>query len=293
MFFLGYTKLIIIGGYNSDDYDGYLSNAEVIDLESSSSTCDPIADYPVNDTGMAIGIIDGLIKSCGSQYDSDICFDYSPATKSWSTSVSMLNARYYPRASFIDGVWLLSGDYTGSDDDPYSTEMWTGSGFAPGPTLPRYMEYPCQLTVNSTHVFFTDSWSTDIPYLLDWYSQTWTELPPPTVQRLFPSCGLINNPENGHEVVIVEDGVSEILNLRTMTWRMGPSLPSFDNAGFTQLRETFVVVGGETNSDHPIGTIYQFDHINYDWILKSQKLQVARTKFPSVVAAPDIFVSCS
>ncbi len=266
----------------------------MIDLENPSSTCDSIVDYPGNDTGMATGIIDGLIKSCGSYADSNICYDYSPATNSWNTSVSMLNARYYyPRASFIDGVWLLSGDYTGSDNDPYSTEMWTGSGFAHGPTLPRYMVYPCQLTVNSTHVFFTDVWSTGIPYLLDWDTQTWTKLPPGTVNRHFPSCGLINNYEHGTEVVIVEDGVSEIFNFNTLTWRMGPSLPSFNNAGFAQLRDTFLVVGGEDDSDNPIDTIYQFDHINYDWILKSQRLQVACTRFPSVVSVPDIFVSCS
>ncbi len=242
---------------------------------------------------MTVGIIHGLIKSCGGYADRDDCYDYNPETNSWITSASLINTRKHPRSSFIDGIWLVSEDHTASDDVPLTTEMWTGTEFEPGPSLPIEMNYHCQLTINSTHVFFADTFATGKAFLLDWYEQTWTELPPMTVDRYLMSCGLINNPENGIEAVIVEDGVTEIFNFREEAWRTGPTVESFNQAGYAQVGDTFVVVGGRNDAGDTIDTIYKFDHINYDWILMSQRLQVPRDTYPGVVAVPDEFVTCS
>ncbi len=241
---------------------------------------------------MTVGLIDGLIKSCGGWSDTDDCYDYNPATNPWVTSASLINARSYPRSSFIDGVWLVSGDdYVNSDDVPLTTEMWTGTGFEPGPTLPVEMSYHCQLTINSTHVFFADTYSTGTAFLLDWNQQKWIELPPTRI-RNYMSCGLINNPENGIEAVIVEDGVTDIFNFRDEEWKTGPTVESFDLAGYAQIGDTFVVVGGN-GYGVALDTIYKFDNINYEWILMSQRLQVPRDIYPGVVAVPDEYVTCS
>ncbi len=290
----GYTKLIVIGGYNFE-LGSYLSSVEVVDLENPSSTCNLINDYPVEEASMTVGIIDGLLKSCGGNYDTYACYDYNPETNSWITSASLIDTRFRPRSSFIDGNWLVSGDEMVSwDDVPLTTEIWTGTGFEPGPLLPIEMTDHCQLTINSTHVFFADTHATGNAFLLDWNSQTWKELPPMTVDREHMSCGLINNPENGIEAVIVEDGTTEIFNFREEAWRTGPTVSrEFDLAGFAQIGHTFVVVGGRTYAGDTIDTIYKFDHINYDWILMSQRLQVPRDIYPGVVAAPDEFVTCS
>ncbi len=252
-----------------------MSSVEMIDLETQN-TCSQINDYPIEDAGMTLGIIDGLLKSCGSLSEGDYCYDYNPETNSWITSESMLVSRDTPRSSFIDGVWFVTGDGTNDDDFPLSTDIWTGTEFESGPTLPTEMFLHCQLTVNSTHVFFADTYFTGISYLFDWYGQSWTVLPSMTVERDNPSCGLINNPDNGIEVVIVEEGISEIFNLNELSWRLGPAPPSFHAAGSTQLGDTFIVAGGNDHGDNPLDTIYQFDHLNYEWILKSQKLDVAR-----------------
>ncbi len=288
----GYTKLIVIGGYNAE-LDRVLSIVEVIDMENPTNTCNQITDYPVRAAGMTVGIIDVQLKSCGDDVFGDDCYDYNPATNSWNTSVSLINGRNRPRSSFIDGIWLVSGgdDY----DTQLTTEMWTGTGFEPGPSVPTPLHYHCQLTINSTHVFFADTYYTGNAYLLNWYEQTWTVLPPMTVDiHGLMSCGLINNPENGIEVVIVEDGVTEIFNFRKEEWRIiSPSIESFGYAGYAQIGDTFVVVGGQNDAHYTIDTIYKFDQINYEWILMSQRLQVPRTHYPGVVAVPDEFVTCS
>ncbi len=263
---------------------------EVIDLENPSNTCSLLADYPVREDSMAVGIIDGLIKSCGGGYDTNDCYDYNPATNSWITSASLINERHRPKSSFIDGIWLVSGD--NDPDTELTTEMWTGTGFEPGPSLPIAMSYHCQLTINSTHVFFADTYDTGNAFLLNWYEQTWAQLPPTTVDREYMSCGLINNPENGIEVVIVEDGVTEIFNFRDEEWKTGPTVEYFDHASYAQIGDTFVVVGGENDNFNAIDTIYKFDHINYEWILMSQRLQEPRNWYPGLVAVPDEFVTC-
>ncbi len=275
--------MIVIGGYN----DGDLSTVEAIDLDNPSSTCNAITNYPVLDKGMAVGLMDNYIKSCGSELGSRECYDYNPSTNTWTDSVDMLTSRDNPRASFIDNVWLVSGD-----DFESTTEMWTGGYFESGPSVPSFMYRHCQLTINSTHVFFADDYN-EPAYLLDWVTQSWIELQHMNEDRDWPSCGLINNPQNGLEVVIVEDGVTEIFNLNDLTWRSGPSVTAFDEGSYAQIGDTFVVVGGQDFSGDALDTIYQFDHLNYEWILLDQRLKTPRESYPGVVAVPDNFVNCS
>ncbi len=284
---------MVVGGYNNNlAFD--LSSVEVIDLENPSSTCSPVHDYPKGASGMALAIIDGLVRSCGDSDDSILCYDFDPATNFWTPpSARMLFARYRPRGSIVNGVWLLSGDGNSLGDVGDVTEMWTGSEFELGPILPTKMFSHCQLTVNTTHVFFVDTYDTKNAFLLDVFEQKTTDLPQMTIDRSYPSCGMINNPENGLEAFIVEDGVSEVFNFNDLTWRIGPSLPSFNHAGYAQLTDTFVLVGGSNDAGETLTSIYQFDHINYEWIAKTQRLQIGRQLYPGVIAVPDDFVHCS
>ncbi len=307
LYTLAYTKIIVVGGYDG----GAIDDVEAVDLENPSSNCASLSDYPDYEYGMTLGVVGGLVKACGSGDSTDDCYDYDPATDSWSSSTSMLDYREYPKSSFIDGVWLVSGDYYGGYssttqsttdystdtssviyDTSSTTEIWTGNAFEPGPMLPKRMFRPCQLTINATHVFFTDMAGSRRSYLLDWRRQTWTDLPTMPRYRDDPSCGLINNPDNGLEVVVVEDGYTEIFNFNDLEWRNGPTAPDIDEAGSAQIGDTFVLVGGEDSSGYPIDSIYQFDHLNYDWILMDQRLDYPRENYPGVVAVPDEFVSC-
>ncbi len=242
---------------------------------------------------MTVGVIGHLVTSCGSGQDKDYCFDYIPVNNSWAETASLINPRDSPKSSFIGGVWLLSGDGLENDDFPLTTEIWTGNAFEQGPPLPTKMFSHCQLTVNSTHVFFAEPLADGISFLLDWQTQTWKQLPPTTATRHFQGCGLIDNPINGKEAVIVKNGISEIFNFETESWRDGPSVDVIDQAGFAQIGGTFVMAGGENEAGDATDKIYLFDRINSEWILKEQKLQIARKGFPGIVAVPFDFVSCS
>ncbi len=191
----------------------------------------------------------------------------------------------------------MTGDENRETDDFANvTEVWRGDYFETGLPLPETMTMFCQLTLNYTHVFFADG-GNDYSYLLDWYAKTWTPLPPMPLSFSYPSCGLINNPENGIEAVLQGGTSSLIFNFNDEAWRDGPEFRDADGAGYAQLTDTFVVLGGygkvgEVNED-PLDTIFIFDHLNYEWILMDQKLRVPRVGYPGVVPVPDNFVSCS
>ncbi len=277
----------MIGGHNNGD----IARVEIFDLEDPSRTCNAISDYPEQKKGMAVGVINGVLKSCGgSPSPHDDCYDYHPETNTWVNSSNMIYMRYYHRASFIESVWIVSGNNLEFNQN--TAERWTGSHFESGPHLPRTMSAHCQLTINSTHIFFAEP--DGLPnFLMKWPDQTWTELPAMTNNMEFPSCGLINSPTNGTEIVVVEASKVEIFNFESMAWRSGADAPYFKEAGFTQLSDTFVVVGGiGSGNGQYLNSIYKFDNIEYDWDLIGQ-LQTAAGGYPGVFTLPDSFVTCN
>ncbi len=277
-----YTKLVILGGQN---YYTPVHHVEGFDLTSNETSCAPLSNFPGSRGGMAVGVIDGLIKSCGHDDDYRECFDFDPVTNMWTKSESLLYPRDNARASFIDGKWLVSGDDA-------TTEMWTDNHFVRGPDLPFAMTAHCQLTVNSTHVYFVNF--NDRPaFLLDWQTQTFTEMPPYNDDRYAISCGLINNPENGPEVVVASKGTSEIFNFESLTWRVGPDTVYSQYAGYAQVGDTFVMIGGLDGDARgkSVNDVHMFDHLNYEWAYMGD-MEVGRQDYPGVVAVPDDFVSC-
>ncbi len=268
-----------------------MRTAEAVNLADPASICQPIGDYPMDIYGNVVGLVDGVVKSCGSETSYDDCYDYDPDSNRWVGSPNMLYGRHSPRASSIDGTWLISGPPT-TADAPYASEMWSDGELVSGPTVPPNMDNHCQITVNDTHVFFADGQDLGPSYLYDFNAQTWTEMPPKTVKTSRPSCGFIKNPDNGVEAVVYDQGITEIFNFNDMTWRLGPEMPWTSYSGFAQLSETFVMVGGNGYGTD-LDLIFQFDNLEYKWILKGQHLGIERDKSPGVVAVPDDFVSCS
>ncbi len=224
---------------------------------------------------------DGKIKSCGNAYESNVCYDYDPSSDSWSRSESMINDRNSAKGSFIGHDWLVSGNLILPES--ITTEYWTGSEFMAGPDIPVNMGVHCQLTLNSTHVFFVQ-FNRDPAYLLEWETLTWTELPSFTQDMTILSCGLIYNPENGLEAVVTHGDVSEIFNFGTLQWRPGPSGEHHSYAGHTQHGDTFLLQSQDE--------IYMFDNINYSWVNMGKLLQTPRSDFPGLITVPDEFVSC-
>ncbi len=290
------TKIMVIGGYdNSEGHPTMMSSVEVIDLEDQDNICQAVADYPLLGGGQVASVVDGVVKVCGSNHKTDECYEYDRAEDSWSLSSGMTTQRKSAKSSLIDGVWLVSGD-ADSAVSTFSTEYFDGDDFVKGPTAPVVLQNHCQITLNSTHVFF----SNDIDlrsYVLKWdEDKTFEQLPGYLNRlRLYPSCGKAGD----NEVVIVGSdlmhrGTSEIYNFQDQEWRRGPEMEvALNQAGYAQFGDTFVVLGGFDEEMEVRDEIYFFDHVNYEWKQMGQKLKVPRAGYPAVVPVPDDMVTCS
>ncbi len=279
------------GGFNTHNA---IDTVQSFDLKDITTTaCQSVSNYPNAQYGMSMGVTQGITKSCGGyQSPKSACYDYHPANNTWVRSTDMLSERWYHGHSIIDKVWLLSG---GNDNQPLSTtEMWDGKAFVTGPPLPRGMHSHCQLTVNHTHVFFATG-DQQPSYLLNWPDWTWTELPPMSNTYEGISCGLIQNPDNGREAVVVALQKNEIFNFKNSTWRNGPPVPTYSSfAGYTQLSDTFLLVGGRKKSvNNFYNDMYKFDNINYKWGLLCRHLQTEVSYYPGVATVPDNFLNCT
>ncbi len=262
-------------------------------MEDPNSACEPLADYPLDIQFMTVGLVHGVIKSCGGYpgfngFTMDECYDYNDYNDEWESSPNMTEDRENPKSSLIkDGdLWLISGGSGGGN----LTEVWNGEEFVRGPTMPEYMYGHCQLTINSSHIFFADC-EDRLTYLLDWDTQKWTQLESMKEFRdNYCGCGLIYNDIMGQEVVVAGYGTSEIFNLNDMSWRDGPELPYGRGYASAQLANTFALVGGY--EEDYLDKIYLFHQDNYEFVTKTQRLEHPR-RYAGSVAVPDAMVNCT
>ncbi len=319
-FFADLTKLVAIGG----NADIRLYEVEVVDLLDKSSNCGFIASYPIEIADHSATYLDGLVKSCGGTYYdfnensyetiSD-CYDYDPATDEWTQADSLLTPRYGMGSSVVENTWLVSGGQYNDGDYFYfvnDTEVWsesTGSFELGSAALPEVMSSHCQATINTTHIFLTDTvmhFNEDDPqepyspkaYILDYNENVWIQVDDVPVKDddgegyHSTSCGRISNSVNGLEIVVAADGYTHIFNLGTLEWRDGPHLlPAGHYYASAQLENTLVLAGGEDSADNMLDTIYIFDNERYEWLLLEQTLQIARQDL-AIAAVPADFIQC-
>ena len=86
------------------------------------------------------------------------------------------------------------------------------------------MSYHCQVTLNSTHIFFADPEITKNAWILNWEDFTYKMVD--SLSRLFITgpCGMATSESKGQEIVVTADGASEIFSVDTLRWREGMAM---------------------------------------------------------------------
>jgi len=215
-----------------------------------------------------------------------------PDLSTWKNlNVNLPNGRAHDMGSSVIGnKWFISGGQV-SLDSVKSTTVWDGSQFVDGPDMPKEKMSHCQLTINSTHIFITNS--NDLPgtYILDWENEVYHVVDDIPRQSLYASCGLLNNVLYGLEILVADGKESFIFSLIYQSWRDGPKLPDYIvRTSSAPTKNGFVAIGGRSDGDR-VSTIYKFDETIYEWNLEEPKLKIGRDLAASV-AVPDSFVNC-
>jgi hypothetical protein len=304
---IGFSKLLICGRYSPS-----IDTCEVIDLESSETTC----KIPQNFPATVYGAIGGLGYKenpiiCGGRQNSSISNScYSLENSDWVSSVIMNSVRYASAAAQLGGGKLLvTGGFNGS---AYlnSAEMVNGKEWESNiPSLAVTIAHHCMVTVNLTTVMVIDGYQNSKysgkTFFFTLGEERWTEGPELKYKRIYHRCGKIRRDKDSQEMSIIVsggyDGSSylssvEILHESSNEWQTGPELPF--GIGFSQIVEDqnggVVLIGGESSSIGNLDTLYQLPHGGQDalWTKMEQKLKTGR-RYHTAILVPENIVDCS
>ncbi len=303
----GLSKALICGGLPLD-------SCEVIDLESSATTCKNLPDFPITVRPSFGGLgFKGKPIICGGTILYFILSNrcYSLENNAWVPSVNMSSKRSSAAAAQMqDGKVLVTG---GTGPFPLnSAEMLTEEGWESNiPSLPVTIYGHCMVTVNSTTVMAIGGRQNDQYSGKTFYFTTgaknWTEGPEMKYNRTGHSCGRIrrNKDSQGMSIIVVggyNDKLQrivssvEILNEGSNEWQRGPELPL--SIWFSKMVEDpkggVVLIGGYSPSDVILDTLYQLPHGGQDavWTKMEQKMKTGRQEHTAFLV-PDDVVDCS
>jgi len=293
---IDYTKILAIAGY-AGSVTGRVGTVDVIDMSfNRGDGCPTIPDFPYGTSGIRASYYDGKIVTCGGEYfeAEKKCYTLGPDLDEWMETDEFPDGdRIESAFSQIDGKLLISGGYGGpagqKPDYLSSTLVYDGVFFSKGPEMPSTKYYHCQLTLNSTHVFFAGGGVET--FVLNWETQEYRVLESAPEPLYIATCGVIQNDRNGLEVVVAEDHDSFVFSFTDLQWRNGPQLPDPIEFPLNAIAPYgFATIGGKVNSIIQ-SKVYKFDQDLYDWQLQFPSLSVARYD-GAAAAVPDNFVNC-
>lgn len=222
--FSDYYKIISLNGY-----DG-LNTVEVIDLNSTTTTCNSWPQYPLVDRGTYGDLIDGQTPLVCGGWVSKNCYLYSDG--GWKQTFSMNKNRYHfagmPSSPFRNAShkFFVIGQY--------DMEVLTSTGWElldiPLPVPSTYV--PCLMVVNETSFLLavgtteTETYSRDT-YIFNSMTNSWTSGPTLSNGRRSMGCGTIKeSAASDNRIFIVVGGQAaetsvELLDSITGQWRPG------------------------------------------------------------------------
>jgi len=239
--FLGFSKILVGTGktlnVTTDDI-------EVIDLESSSTTCTNLPAFPSQIRGGIGGLQGEEPLICGG-FDSGLgnytnkC--YLLRNGSWIQTYPLSESKAFMAISpspFINesNLFFLSG---GTNQVLLGTsEVLTTNGWeVVHPDLPVMLDAHCMVLLNETTIFVIggnnlETRYSNETYFLDSVTGVWSAGPRLNIGRHDHSCGRIRIESGSLEKsVIVVGGFEgnfsssvEVLNVKTLTWEFGPEL---------------------------------------------------------------------
>jgi hypothetical protein len=305
------TKILVGGGSTSA---GVTNEVEIIDLETSSTICQNVEDFPTAFYGAIGGLaVEDKPLVCGGNPLTNEC--HYLENGNWLPFSFMNNAKQYAAVSqspFVDGVSTLfvtgGSNGTGSVNATSLSEVLNERKWENSLPLPVPLLFHCMVLLNSTTIVVIGGSNKDNQsqntYLLNSEHETWAEGPMLNKARHAMSCGRIRKSSQSHQYSIIAAGgwdgnymsTVEIYDEETGKWRFGPELPISLCCG--ALIEDpvggIVLVGGENRDDLYHDSVYRLSHAGPDaeWVKMPQKLKTGRNRHVAFLVSDDV-TTCS
>ena len=204
------------------------------------------------------------------------------SVRTWAAEVQMSDYDF----------WILGGNNI-THGWVNSTEICsTFHGCASFEDLPEVSYFPKAVRVSESQIFVLPN-NKGTAWLFNQDDNSFEQLPNLIEERQDPAVGFIN----GHEVVVAggaRSKTSEIFDLDTNEWRLGPELPVTKDlccASSVQFEDSFLIVGGRDNYSDK-NTILKLNPVSYEWETLPQNLESART-YAAAILVPSYYVSCT
>jgi len=285
--------VLVIGGKG---WFGLTSLVEVIDTSDNGKECAKIPDFPIPAQDMMASFYQNKVIACGGEIaDTPIptCFVMDESLI-WQPIEPLPYSLSRAASSNIADIWWITGGRNDLEIPETSTLIFDGIEFQEGPFLPVWKNDHCQVTVNDTHVFFTEGQSQDT-FMFDWETQEWTFLESIPTDRPLAACGMINNPDIGPEILVVttRDFSTYIFNLANQQWRQGPPCPVYlEHPSYATLEDGLLVAGGSNFTEVYPKMIYKFSSASYEWSIFDDEFEVARDSGVGVAVSEE-FLRCN
>jgi hypothetical protein len=306
------TKLLVVGGRTSN---GYTNEVEIIDLETSSTTCANAAKYPT-----AIESPVGCLKErshpliCGGHPYNKDCFLLNDNGE-WETFGLMNEVRRYAAISASpypteESSFFVTGGLNELNNVTQSAELLKGNTWNVKPDMPDALHFHCMALLNSTTLIATGGRNAlfrpgeSATYLFNTMTEKWTEGPSLNSKRAGHTCGRIKkNKESNDFSVIVVGGYDgkyissvEIFDEIDGNWNYGPNLPIEGCCGVLIEDPTggVVQIGNQLYDDEGrliySDAIYRLPHAGPDakWIKMPQKLSTGKSCQAAFLVQDDI-----
>ena len=114
-------------------------------------------------------------------------------------------------------------------------------------------------------------------------------------RRYFPACGVAGNyivVIGGSTLEQIAKNTTEIYNMETGEWSYGPEVPSeiyLYDARTAAFGDTFLLTGGRDEEHTDLKTIYEFDPVSKDFILRKEKIYKGRYSHVALTASPEMY----
>lgn len=190
-----------------------------------------VDNFPVDTSSATGALIEGVSHVCVGYKEgeaSNQCYGLT-TNGSWNPAFQLDS----PLSSWGSSVlfdktfwWLVGGDPDGT-----STEVYSGAPNAYEIELPAIINQPCMVKISDEDAFLSaipkfESASSNFAWLYNIIENRWTRLPNSLEKRSGPSCGFLRT-SSGSYIVLAggyKSSTSEILNLDTKEWSIGPDI---------------------------------------------------------------------
>ena len=261
-----------------------LDSTEVIDLEDSSSTCQPLPNFVYPVYSAVGGLLNGSPFICNGNDDFDKCCSLTNSNVEISVGLRLFAASIMVN----DTLWITGGSapqQAGSEMKSSILVLPNGET-KPGPDLPIPVKDHCLVGINENEYFLIGGYPEgNRTFKYNFAEGSWTTGPNLLKHRQDHACGLFT--DDGRRKIIVSGGLSnapppylptsEILDFQAenANFEYGPSLLSalYGHSMVFNDEDAFII-GGTDPLGRTQSSIYKLGKEN--WTKIEQELNTAR-----------------